>query len=42
MIAQSNSQLVVNSINGKMGIPKDILNILEDVKFLLLALVIVE
>lgn len=34
-IVQSTSLLVVNSINGKIDVPKDILNLVEDVKYLL-------
>lgn len=35
VIFQSDSQLVVNYINRKMGVPKDIVNLVEYVKYLL-------
>lgn len=42
IIIQSDSQLVANSINIKMEVPKDITNLVEDVKCLLTRLVTIE
>lgn len=35
IIIQSDSQLIVNTVNGKTGVPEDITNLVEDVKDLL-------
>lgn len=35
IIIQSDSQLIVNSVNGKNKIPKNIINLVENVKILL-------
>lgn len=35
IIIQSDSQLVVNAINGKIGALKDIINLVADIKFFL-------
>lgn len=32
IIIQSDSILIVNSVNGTVGVPKDIVNLVEDVK----------
>lgn len=42
LIIQSDSQLVVNSVNGKIEIPKDVMNLVEIVKCLLARLMKVE
>lgn len=34
-VIQNDSQLVVNAIKGKIGVPKDIMNLVEDIKYLL-------
>lgn len=35
IIVHNDSQVVVNSINRKIGIPKDVINLVEDIKCLL-------
>lgn len=42
IIIQSDFQLLVNSINGKVRIPKDIVNLEKDIKCLLTVLVVVD
>lgn len=39
---QSDSQLVVNSINGKICVPKEIIDLVEDVRYYYLHLGILE